>query len=537
MVKDILLVFPPLTEARFFPYLSLPMITAYLLQHAINITQKDFNIELCHRLMTPIVLNAYKEKIEKQTQGNLNIPLQVRWEMANFLQEHYESLYGYMFEKDQKKRNKNLHGYELEFNRRGIEMLMEGSILKREVSSLEEISSIVMDFENIQVSDIAAILQYDMLVQLIQDENPRIFALSVAFYSQLLPSLLMAKWVKEKNPKTVIVIGGPQIIQFHSHLLKIPAIQKYIDYLGIGAGEEALLILHKKLTAQSNASNIPDLLCVSDPDTMVTLFVEFSIRCRLEAILLDKEFCEELRQRGCTQVSVGYETNSQRVLNLVDKGVDTKNYQEIIDNLYSLGIEIRLNVMGGLPTETEEEARESLAFLKSNEKKIGIDVIQMLVIEPNSLILEQSQKNSLMIQQEEKQLLGNKALNYGMGRMGYQFSYTEGDDYEQRKQRLLEVLKEVKPILNKEIQKKIITDKYCIKKVKLYPWLKIIEGSLEATGTVERLFLDLMFEKIYLYPEKLITHRDQEIYPREVENQEAIALMEQLVELGFGEAN
>ena len=81
-------------------------------------------------------------------------------------------------------------------------------------------------------------------------------------------------------------------------------------------------------------------------------------------------------------MSVGYETVSQRLLDNVNKGIAADSYQTIIDNLHDVGIALRISVMGGLPGETFSEAKESQQFLARNAHKIGIDVAQMLVIEP-----------------------------------------------------------------------------------------------------------------------------------------------------------
>src|SRR6185503_9787352 len=49
---DTLLLFPPATEARLFPYLSLPMLTAYLRRAGMSVRQRDLNIELSHALFS-----------------------------------------------------------------------------------------------------------------------------------------------------------------------------------------------------------------------------------------------------------------------------------------------------------------------------------------------------------------------------------------------------------------------------------------------------------------------------------------------------
>lgn len=48
---DALLLFPPQTEARFFPYLSLPYLTGHLRRRGRRVHQADLNIALLHELL------------------------------------------------------------------------------------------------------------------------------------------------------------------------------------------------------------------------------------------------------------------------------------------------------------------------------------------------------------------------------------------------------------------------------------------------------------------------------------------------------
>lgn len=75
------------------------------------------------------------------------------------------------------------------------------------------------------------------------------------------------------------------------------------------------------------------------------------------------ERCELLRRSGCVAVSVGFESASQRVLNLIDKGTKTERVLETIRNLTAAGIGVQMMGFTGFPTETYAEAMESVDFL------------------------------------------------------------------------------------------------------------------------------------------------------------------------------
>ncbi|MFC4075893.1 B12-binding domain-containing radical SAM protein [Salinithrix halophila] len=600
MRKEFLLVFPPITEARLFPYLSLPMITAYLRTHGVDIRQRDFNIELCHRLFTKEALLRYLELFPSPQ----TLQEQYRCEMARFLLSHQSRLSRHVFEKECGSK-KEAHR-DVRFVRQGIELLLEGSLLKRDFLSLEQIGEFVEQFDQLDPSDIAANLQYTLLRDAIEVERPKVFALSVAYYSQLMPSLLLAKWVKNLLPDCQVFMGGQQIMLRYESLVEIPGFRKYVDGLGIAAGEETMLKLSHYLKGKVTKEEVPDALwldkdgdcrgprsrfhlmdapppdfsdlpyqnylmeevnlsiitCVGcywgrcafcsygnrsrqeknyqqktpvqiadecqwlvdtygekrinfvDENTNLRVVlramrilnergyqISFSTRNRFEEILLDKDFCRELRQRGCVLMSVGYETISQRLLDLLDKGVQAKHYQKIIDNLHEVNLPLRLSIMGGIADETFEEVKESEEFLLRNADKIGIDVMQMLVAEPKTYLSQHPEKYRIQLKEGDG-LRGNKLLNYGMGRMGFDFTYSDGDTFDPRLQRFIHIYDRVKPLKNDELppekrRKKERNDELEPPlELHLYPWVRVLEAPVKNQEGNHRYLADLLWQNV-----------------------------------------
>jgi hypothetical protein len=76
---DVLLIFPPQTEARFFPYLSLPYLTGHLRRGGRNVHQADLNIALLHDAL------GYPELLDQavQIQGDEGIGGWYRRAMAD----------------------------------------------------------------------------------------------------------------------------------------------------------------------------------------------------------------------------------------------------------------------------------------------------------------------------------------------------------------------------------------------------------------------------------------------------------------------
>lgn len=595
--SDAMIVFPPLTEARLFPYLSLPMITSFLRNKGMSVSQIDLNIELCHTLFSEDCLAKY---VSLNENGSKDLKLIYKVEMAKYLFKEQKQLYNNVFIE---KRSSDSLKYDVRLVRQGIELLLVNSFLKLEITSLEEILELVRNF-SWKKSDIATKVLYENIKEKILNDKPKIFALSIAYYSQILPSLLICKWIRELSPTTHIILGGQQIMIRQSSFCSLNGLNQFVDSLGISAGEETLFMLDRYLKNDCQIGKVPDIVwlnennvenihsksayritdalppdfsdlpyknyldeevhmslitCVGcywgrctfcsygnrsrkeksyqqktarqvanecediinnygvnrinfiDENTNLRLVVnavkilksrgyeiKFSTRNRLENVLLDAEFCFELSNLGCILMSVGYETNSQRILDSLDKGVQSSNYQQIIDNLHNANITLRMSIIGGLPGETEDEIKCSEEFLLENQDKIGIDVMQMLVLEPGTYIYEDTNNPDIHIQ-SSKNLRGNKLLNYGMGRMGATFQYSDGKTFEEKLDRFLQLHKNVNPQKNDELP----PDKYKTEgqditsnTLLINPWTKIIK--LDKTY-----IMDFVWQRIFLVPESL----------------------------------
>lgn len=99
------------------------------------------------------------------------------------------------------------------------------------------------------------------------------------------------------------------------------------------------------------------------------MLVENNLKIRYDAYLrLDKQFtpelCGKLKQSGLKSVLFGFESANQRVLNLMNKGTNPAQIIEVLTNMKNAGIQNILSCLIGFPTETKEEAMDSINFLK-----------------------------------------------------------------------------------------------------------------------------------------------------------------------------
>jgi hypothetical protein len=81
-----------------------------------------------------------------------------------------------------------------------------------------------------------------------------------------------------------------------------------------------------------------------------------------------EEVCKHLAKSGLKNVLFGFESANQRMLNLMNKGNTPQNMLKVLKNMKNAGIQNILSCLIGFPTETKEEAWESIQFLKTNKE-------------------------------------------------------------------------------------------------------------------------------------------------------------------------
>ncbi len=83
---------------------------------------------------------------------------------------------------------------------------------------------------------------------------------------------------------------------------------------------------------------------------------------------LTKDILAKARKAGCLKMVFGLESSNKRILSLMDKGIETEITKNIIDYCDETGVAIHMYVIVGFPSETREEALETLDFVISNDK-------------------------------------------------------------------------------------------------------------------------------------------------------------------------
>ena len=91
---------------------------------------------------------------------------------------------------------------------------------------------------------------------------------------------------------------------------------------------------------------------------------------RIDNRLTDIGYCRRLRQAGCVLLKLGIESGSQPVLDAMHKGIDIRQVAKALEALAAAGIATYVYLLFGTPTESLDEARETLAFVAAHHRQI-----------------------------------------------------------------------------------------------------------------------------------------------------------------------
>ena len=75
-----------------------------------------------------------------------------------------------------------------------------------------------------------------------------------------------------------------------------------------------------------------------------------------------------MREAGCQKIVFGLETYNARLMDFMVKGITQENVDRICSDCVEIGIAVHCYVIVGFPTETEEEALETMNFIVKNTK-------------------------------------------------------------------------------------------------------------------------------------------------------------------------
>jgi len=92
--------------------------------------------------------------------------------------------------------------------------------------------------------------------------------------------------------------------------------------------------------------------------------------CSLRTNLVDEQILTLMKKAGCVFINYGFESGSQKMLDLMDKGVTVADNYSAARLTNEAGILVNSDMIINLPGETEEDMLATLDFLKNNKNRL-----------------------------------------------------------------------------------------------------------------------------------------------------------------------
>lgn len=87
--------------------------------------------------------------------------------------------------------------------------------------------------------------------------------------------------------------------------------------------------------------------------------------------LTDETFTKALKDSGCSMLKLGIETGSEHVMHSMHKGITVSLASKVLRSLEQAGIKTYVYLLFGTPSESIEEARETLEFTREHAEAIS----------------------------------------------------------------------------------------------------------------------------------------------------------------------
>jgi radical SAM superfamily enzyme YgiQ (UPF0313 family) len=306
---------------------------------------------------------------------------------------------------------------------------------------------------------------FDILLKEITDRKPDIAAFSIVYSSQAFYASALIEELKKLGIKTII--GGPAVNSkikadycfcnetefleflnskktdadynytadfddFDLNKYFVPEIvlpvkttsscyyQKcvFCGHHGNVKYKEYDLKLLKRLLEKTKAKKvfiIDDMISAERCLAIAKIMKELGIKwmCQLKPVKeYDEKTLKTLSDSGLKIIIWGAESGSDRILNLMKKGTNIRDVEDVLKLSHAAGIKNVIYIMFGFPTETKEEFMQTIDFLKKNQEYISLISTSVFGLQEETLMCRNPEEYGITeITKDERTLLEPK-LSY-----------------------------------------------------------------------------------------------------------------------------
>jgi anaerobic magnesium-protoporphyrin IX monomethyl ester cyclase len=196
-------------------------------------------------------------------------------------------------------------------------------------------------------------------------------------FKKYLPSQTFKYLLGEVNEATIVTtLGCPWNCAFcgqrgmrnTTKFIPLPDVEKNISILKNNYGVELFYVLDD--TFGFAKSRFGDL---------INLFKRMEIKwhCLLRADLAQQSRLEAMKDAGCLGIVYGFESGSNKILNLMNKGTTVNQNLEAARLSHEAGLMVRAQMIVGFPGENDQTIKETKRFVKNAQVDVwGIHTFQ-----------------------------------------------------------------------------------------------------------------------------------------------------------------
>jgi len=126
--------------------------------------------------------------------------------------------------------------------------------------------------------------------------------------------------------------------------------------------------------------------------------------------VFDEKLMKKVADSGCIHLTYGLESGSQRLLDSLNKGVDLKKASKILRWGYKYGIWSHINLIAGLPFETDDDIQQTIDFINKHAEFMTTVTINKYFVAYNSEIEQFPEKFGLRLRKENQIRFSNVIL-------------------------------------------------------------------------------------------------------------------------------
>ncbi len=127
-------------------------------------------------------------------------------------------------------------------------------------------------------------------------------------------------------------------------------------------------------------------------DLMISRKIEVGWHCNLIVRPMSETMLDKIRAAGCGSVTLGIESGSQHVLDLMQKNFQIDEASLLVKALISRGIDVAANWIVGYPGEERKDLVKTARFVLNHREQFSLFTVSMLAINSPSPLSREAEK-------------------------------------------------------------------------------------------------------------------------------------------------